>query len=40
MEASGRMFIDAFATGKLGRMSLEKPDDPPFGSACNDGFRR
>lgn len=30
MEASGRMFIDAFATGKLGRMSLEKPDDPPL----------
>ena len=30
MEASGRLFIDAFATGKLGRMSLEKPDDPPL----------
>ena len=30
MEASGRMFIDAFATGKLGRMSLERPGDPPL----------
>ena len=30
METSGRMFIDAFATGKLGRLSLEKPGDPPL----------
>jgi len=29
IEGAGRMFIDAFATGKLGRMSLEKPGDPP-----------
>ena len=30
MEAAGRVFIDSFATGKLGRMSLEKPQDPPL----------
>lgn len=30
MEASGRAFLDAFATGKLGRMSLERPEDPPL----------
>lgn len=29
MEGAGKMFMDAFATGKLGRMSLEKPGDPP-----------
>lgn len=30
MEAAGRVFIDSFATGKLGRMSLERPQDPPL----------
>lgn len=30
MEAAGRVFIDSFATGKLGRMSLERPLDPPL----------
>lgn len=30
MEASGRTFMDAFATGRLGRISLEKPGDPPL----------
>lgn len=29
-EAAGKMFMEAFATGKLGRMSLEKPGDPPL----------
>lgn len=30
MESSGRVFIEAFATGKFGRMSLEKPGDSPL----------
>ncbi|MEG1910995.1 MAG: GTPase [Cloacibacillus sp.] len=30
MESSGRTFLDAFATGKFGRMSLERPEDPPL----------
>ena len=30
MEASGRMFIEAFATGKFGKMSFEKPKEPPL----------
>lgn len=30
MEAAGRAFMDAFATGRLGRISLEKPGDPPL----------
>lgn len=30
MESSGKTFLDAFAAGKLGRMSLEKPLDPPL----------
>lgn len=30
MEVAGHFFIDAFATGKLGRMSLERPGDPPL----------
>ncbi|NLX84392.1 MAG: GTPase RsgA [Synergistaceae bacterium] len=30
IDLSGKMFIDAFATGKLGKMSLEKPGDPPL----------
>ena len=30
MEGAGRAFIDAFATGKLGRMSLERPGEPPL----------
>lgn len=29
-ESAGRMFMDAFATGRLGRMSFEKPGDPPL----------
>ena len=29
MEAAGLAFMEAFATGKFGRMSLEKPGDPP-----------
>ena len=32
-EGSGRMFMDAFATGKFGRMSLEKPGDAPLWEA-------
>lgn len=30
LEAAGRSFIDAFATGKLGRMTLELPGDRPL----------
>lgn len=30
MEGTGRMFMDAFASGRFGRMSLEKPGDPPL----------
>ena len=30
MDSSGRVFIDSFAAGRLGRMSLEKPGDPPL----------
>jgi hypothetical protein len=30
VESAGRVFIDAFATGRLGRMSLESPGDPPL----------
>lgn len=30
IESAGRAFIDAFATGKFGRMSLEKPGEPPL----------
>lgn len=30
LESAGRLFIDAFATGKFGRMSFEKPGDPPL----------
>lgn len=30
IEAAGKTFMDAFATGKFGRMSLEKPGDPPL----------
>ncbi|MBP8685033.1 MAG: 50S ribosome-binding GTPase [Synergistaceae bacterium] len=30
IESAGRVFIDAFATGRLGRMSLERPGDPPL----------
>lgn len=30
MEGAGRVFIDSFATGKLGRMSLERPQEPPL----------
>ena len=33
MESSGRAFMDAFATGKFGRMSLEKPGDAPIWEA-------
>ena len=29
IEAAGRIFMDSFATGRLGRMSFEKPGDPP-----------
>lgn len=29
MEAAGKAFIDAFATGKFGRMSFERPGEPP-----------
>ena len=28
MEAAGRSFMDAFATGKFGRMSFERPGGP------------
>ena len=28
MESAGRLFMDAIATGKYGRMSFEKPDGP------------
>lgn len=30
MEKAGHAFLDAFATGKFGRMSLEKPGEPPL----------
>lgn len=30
MENAGRAFIDALAAGKFGRMSFEKPGDPPL----------
>jgi ribosome biogenesis GTPase A len=30
LEASGRAFLDAFSSGRLGKMSLEKPGDPPI----------
>lgn len=30
MESAGRAFFDAFSTGKFGRMSLEKPGEPPL----------
>lgn len=30
LEAAGRSFIDAFATGKVGRMTLEMPGDAPL----------
>lgn len=33
MEAAGRAFLDAFASGRLGRMSLERPQDPPLWEA-------
>lgn len=33
MESSGIAFMDAFATGKFGRMSLEKPGDPQLWEA-------
>ena len=29
-ESSGKTFIEAFSTGKLGRLSLEKPGDSPL----------
>ncbi|MCF0248220.1 MAG: 50S ribosome-binding GTPase [Synergistes sp.] len=32
-EAAGRAFIDAFAAGKFGRMSLERPQDAPLWEA-------
>ncbi|MDO5116035.1 MAG: 50S ribosome-binding GTPase [Synergistaceae bacterium] len=30
MESAGRAFLEAFATGRLGRMSLERPQDSPL----------
>ncbi len=30
MESAGRMFMEAFSTGRLGKISLEKPGDPPL----------
>lgn len=30
LEAAGRAFIDAFSTGRLGKMSLERPGEPPL----------
>ena len=30
MDSSGKVFIDSFAAGRLGKMSLEKPGDPPL----------
>lgn len=30
LEAAGFAFMDAFASGRFGRMSLEKPNDPPL----------
>lgn len=30
MEGAGRAFLDAFATGKFGRMSFERPGEPPL----------
>lgn len=29
MEAAGKMFIESLATGKIGRMTLERPGSPP-----------
>lgn len=30
MESAGHVFIDSFAAGKFGRISLEKPGEPPL----------
>lgn len=30
LEGAGRAFMDAFATGRFGRMSLERPGEPPL----------
>lgn len=30
LETSGKIFLEAFATGKFGSVSLEKPNDPPL----------